>query len=205
MNQLLGNKSRILTLQACSLALVASLAYILFKPQKDTFHELPQLSNWESIDSEIKIAYYETEGKKYREESNPNIGIEVFLIPVLHGDNLEIIKSRLGFDLKSQELTVVEDRKLGSYGLFTRDNTAYLATCLHSQGKTAFNRQQFSNLVNHNLSDRIIPWMLGLSDIRDWRCFWVNISVELEDITEREATRLLQNRLSQLVSQTKFN
>ncbi|MGD1918748.1 MAG: hypothetical protein ACFCAD_07570 [Pleurocapsa sp.] len=54
------------------------------------------------------------------------------------------------------------------------------------------------------MASRIVPWVLGLSDFRDWRCYWINMSVDLENITPKEATQLLQKRLFDLISQTKF-
>ena len=205
MSQLTWNKSRLLLLQLCSVAMVGALFYIVFKPEPDKFRELPNLSSWESIDTDkVKIGYYEIEGKKTQEKGNHNLAMEVILIPILHGDNLEIIRNHPKLQLKPQDLTIVEDKDIGSYGLFTKNNSAHLSTCLHPQGKTAFNRQQFTEVVNHNLAGRIVPWVLGLSDFRDWRCFWVNISVDLENITEEKATNLLQQKLLEVINQSKF-
>ncbi|MGD1918749.1 MAG: hypothetical protein ACFCAD_07575 [Pleurocapsa sp.] len=75
------------------------------------------MSEWESIENhKIKIAYEGIEGKKYQEKDNHNLGIEILFIPVLHGGNSGLIKSHLGFDLKSQDLTIVEDKNTGAYG-----------------------------------------------------------------------------------------
>ncbi len=205
MNTLSWRNSRLLLLRICSVALVGTVSYIFLKPQQDVFHNLSISNQWETVDRhEIEIVYQVTEKKEYREKNNHNLGLEVILIPILREDVLTLIKSHLGFNLKSQDLKVIEDKDIGSYGLFTQNKAAYLSTCIHPQGKTAFSNKQFTELATHNLRDRILPWVLGLADFRDWRCFWVNISVDLEDISEKEATKLLQEKLAYIVSQSKF-
>ena len=205
MNALSWSKSRLLLLKFCSVALVATVFYIFLKPQQNVLHNLYISNQWEAIsDHEIETIDLGNEGKKYKDKKNYNLELEVFVIPILRGDVWVLIKSYLGFSLTSQDLTVVKDKKIGSYGLFTKNNSTYLSTCIHPQGKAAFNSKEFTKLVNYNLRDRIIPWVLGLSDLRDWRCFWVNMSVDLEDINEQEATKILQERLAHIISQSKF-
>ncbi len=51
----------------------------------------------------------------------------------------------------------------------------------------------------------MLPWILGLSDLRDWNCLWVNISLSLHNITKDKTLLLLQQKLFDLVSLIKFN
>ena len=205
MNQLIWDKSRLVLLKFCTFAFAATLLYIFTKTDKEPFADLAVLEQWDSIKTNL-IKFYDDDvrGKQQIDRSNHNLKTEVFLMPSFDGNIYRLIKSYLKFDLQPKDITVVEDKQVGSYGLFERDNTAYLSTCIHPQGKTVFNGQQLTELVNKNLRGRTISWIFGLSDFRDWRCFWVSMSVELKDISDREATTLLQNELHSIVSKNKF-
>lgn len=205
MNQPFGQQSRLILLKSCALAVAINLVYLISKPSQDKFFELPNVSQWNAITTKhVKDKSLKLDTREYQNREEHNLSVKVSLDPTFQGGNLSLIKSYLGFDLKPQDLSVVEDEKLGHYGLFVQDKTAYLSTCIHSQGKTAFTLEQFSKLANHNLRDRIFPWIFGLSDLRDWRCFWVNTSVDLAEITELEANVILKNKLSSLMSESTF-
>jgi len=206
MNSLPWSKSRSFLLQLCILAIATASVYIIVKPEKDSFSDLT-IDEWQSIDNgenKFKFEDKPVEGKKYEEASNNNLLVEVFFIPAMNLGGLDLIQQYFNFKSKPENIKITEDSSIGSYGLFTKDNSAYLSTCIHPEGKTAFTKQQFSELANYNIRSRIFPWILGLSDLRDWRCFWVNMSVNLDGIDEGKASKLLQKKLLSIVSETKF-
>ena len=206
MNSLPWSKSRSFLLQLCILAIATASVYIIVKPEKDNFSGLT-IDEWQSIDNgENKLKFEDrlVEGKKYEEASNNNLSVEVFFIPAMNKGSLDLIQQYFNFKPKPENIKITEDSSIGSYGLFTKDNSAYLSTCIHPEGKTAFTKQQFSQLANNNIRSRIFPWILGLADLRDWRCFWVNMSVSLDNINEGEAGELLEKKLFSIVPKTKF-
>ena len=97
-------------------------------------------------------------------------------------------------DVSPSQVEVNHKAETGYYGVFTHQNKAYLTTCLRPQGKSVFTAQQLADAANENMSRRILPWLLGTADLRDWSCLWVNMSVSLTDLTQEEAYRLLQEQ-----------
>ncbi len=145
-----------------------------------------------------------TEGRKYKEEKH-NLGMEIYFVPNSPGETLSLMNQYLELQLKPEDVALKSDSQIGSYGLLNKNNRTYLDTCIHSNGKTTFTPQQFSELANNNLSSRLLPWIFGLSDLRDWSCLWVNMSVSTDDVTEDEAAGLLEQKLFTLLSETKFD
>ena len=201
MNILNWQKSRLVILSCCSFTILVALIFLFNKSDKYEFPKNIALQQWESINTE-KITFHDKqiEGRKYQQEKNHNLDIEIYYIPSDRGENSRLIRQYLELESDPQNLTVKENKNIGSYGLFSEGNKTYLTTCIHSQGKTAFTSQQFAELANHNLNSRLFPWILGLSDLRDWSCLWVNMSVSLNNITEEKASLLLQQQLFDLVS-----
>ncbi|WP_036477310.1 hypothetical protein [Myxosarcina sp. GI1] len=142
-----------------------------------------------------------------RKRTDNSLVTEVYYVPNYTQGNEKLIQRYRGIakDMSdktdtvdnSSRITVVEN-KLGTYGLSTHDEKMYLNTCMYSQGQTAFSKSQIIALANENMSRRLLPWIFGLEDLRDWDCFWVNISVSLVDINETKAASLLETRLREL-------
>ena len=206
MNVLDWQKSRLVSLICCSFTILVALFILLNKSDKYAFPQNIALQEWESINTKKIITNEkQIEGRKYQRETNNNLDIEVYYIPNSTGDNSKIISQYLELDSDPENLTVKQNINIGFYGLFSEGNKAYLTTCIHAQGKIAFTNQQFAELVNHDLRTRLLPWLLGLSDLRDWSCLWVNMSISLEHITEEKASLLLQEQLYDLVSLMRFD
>ena len=205
MNQLTWDKSRLLLLKFCAFASAITLFYVFAKPEKDPFADFSLLGQWESMKAiELQWIDKPVARKKYQTRGEKNLNIETLMIPNFGGNSPRIIELYIEPDLEPKDITVVNDKKIGSFGLFNRDNSSYLTTCVHPTGQTAFNRQQFSQLAHHNIRSRIVPWILGLSDIRDWRCLWVNMSIDLTGISQAEANKILQNKLHSIVPKNKL-
>lgn len=206
MNIINWQRYRLITLSCCSFTILLSLVFLLKKSDKDAFPQNNVWQQWQSINTEnIKSNNQHIEGRKYQQENNHNLNIEVYYIPSSTGSNPGLIQKYFKLDSNPQNLTVKENNNIGSYGLFAEGKKAYLTTCIHTQGKTAFTSQQFAELANHNIRSRLLPWILGFADLRDWNCLWVNMSVSLDNITEEKARSLLQQQLFDLVLAIKRN
>ena len=208
MNLLDWRKLRLVILSCCSFTIVLALIFLLNKSKSEKYNFSQNIA-WRQgklINTEkIKPNNKQIEGRRYQQETNHNLDIKIYYIPNSRGGNSKIIRQYLELDSDPENLTVKQNKNIGFYGLFSERNKAYLTTCIHSQGKTAFTDQQFAELANHDLRSRLLPWMLGFSDLRDWNCLWVNMSVSLNNITEEKASLLLQQQLLDLVSVVKFD
>ena len=206
MNVLNWQKSRLVSLICCSFTILVALLILSNKSDKYGFPQNIAWQEWESINTKkIRPNDEQIEGRKYQQETNHNLDMEVYYIPNSRGDNSKIISQYLELDSYPKNLTIKQNINIGSYGLFSEGNKAYLTTCVHAQGKIAFTNQQFAELVNHNLRSRLLPWILGLSELRDWDCLWINMSVSLDHITEEKAALFLQEQLYDLVSLMEFD
>ncbi|AFZ35233.1 hypothetical protein Sta7437_1671 [Stanieria cyanosphaera PCC 7437] len=204
MNHKHWHKARLLILGCCSLSIFITLGIkLLAQSSTYTFPNKFTSDQWESITTDkIKSYGKNLQGKRYIPETSVNnLLVEVFYISNNNTSNQELIQKYLELQTVPKNLTVIENKNLGNYALFTKDKKTILTTCIHPQGKTAFTSQQFAQLANQNLKQNLLPWFLGLSDLRDWRCFWVNMSVSLENLTEEEAANILQTHLQTLVVQ----
>ncbi|MDJ1184683.1 cyanoexosortase A system-associated protein [Roseofilum casamattae] len=85
-------------------------------------------------------------------------------------------------------LTVKQEPEVGFYSLFVDSEKAYLSSCINLHGESTVTAEQFAH--NRNTDDlqlhRILSWLLGQSDLRDWRCLWVNLSIPLDNYSQEE-------------------
>ena len=205
MNQSNWQRARLIILPGYSLAILAALILVLIKPSKDRLTQDLALSSWTEIESDkLGYEYQLTEGRKLSQEQH-NLETEIYFIPTSRGETLSLIERYWSTKLKLKDIAVESDSQIGSYGLLTKNNRIYLNTCIHSSGITAFTPQQFSQLANANLSSRLLPWIFGFTDLRDWDCFWVNMSVSTNNLTEKEAHQFLKQRLLALLEAIDLN
>jgi cyanosortase A-associated protein len=134
-------------------------------------------------------------GYQYKYQVNDrSFNVQVHYLTATSGDipvYLEI------YGLDHQSVTVNPTTKQGQtgfYQLFEHDRTAYLSSCINSQGSSTINREQFfANRNAHDLTvDRILPVVLGTEDVRDTRCLWVTISTPIDDRSMRDVHQQLE-------------
>jgi cyanosortase A-associated protein len=84
---------------------------------------------------------------------------------------------------------------IGHYGLFSYQDKAYLTACINPRGGTTFTKEQFSDQRNTSMMqfDRILLWLIGKEDLRDWRCLWVNMSTPVQQSNPQAAYVILQD------------
>jgi|GEM_PF-2064815 len=197
-------RSRLVILGSYSLLILAALLLVLTKPSKDRLTQDLALSGWTKIESDqLDFNHQLTPGRKSSQEQH-HLETEIYFIPTSRGETLSLINQYWSTKLKQKDLAVESDSRVGSYGLLTKDNRTHLHTCIHDSGRSAFTPGQFSKLANANLSSRLLPWIFGLKDLRDWDCFWVNMSVSMNDLTKQEAHQILKQKLF-VILQNNFN
>ncbi|HEY9692549.1 MAG TPA: cyanoexosortase A system-associated protein [Oculatellaceae cyanobacterium] len=146
------------------------------------------LHNWQSLASEpltnIKGENFNSvAGKHYQYISNnQKLTIETRYLVSTNGDTQQLIeKSSLipSFD-KSLLVNRYSD-KVGFYSLFSHNKRAYLSACINPRGGSTVTSEQFTD--NRNTYDlqinRLVPWLLGKEDLRDWRCLWTLVSIPM--------------------------
>ena len=195
--------TRVLILRCCSLGILIVLGMKLLV--ESSAYQFPKNSALDKLElsKTFKSNYYGAiiQGRGYKsKESENNLTVEVYYIPNNIGGNKQLIKEYQKSKSLPENITILENTKIGYYGLFTENNEIHLNTCIHPEGKTAFTRPQFANIANKNLKSRLLPWILGFSELRDWRCFWVNMSLSLDNISQEEASDILQRQLLNLVA-----
>ena len=200
-------RSRLAILASCSVAMSIALLLVLIKPDRNTFPLGIVGHDWLAVETD-RLSYYRElfEGRKYRSSADKDsLDIEIYMIRDSRGETLKLVNQYSQTQLKPSDVVVKSNSEIGSYGLWISDNRTHLNTCIHSSGKTAFTPAEFSQLVNADLKSRLLPWIFGLSDLRDWNCFWVNISVVNDGMSEPEAGNLLEQRLLKLLQEAKFD
>lgn len=92
------------------------------------------------------------------------------------------------------KLSVANTDGVGFYGFSQAEGRAYLNTCINSRGGSTATADQF--MKNRNTYDlrwqRIFPWLLGQSELRDRRCLWTQMSVPLDRTTPETAYKTLE-------------
>lgn len=196
-------RARLITLGGYSVIALIALFLVTMKPDESQFPQEIALSGWTEIKSDRFNDDKITEGRKSDREQS-DLETEIYFIPASQKEDWNQIVRSWSMTLKPKELAV-SNSQIGSYYLRTKNNRIYLNTCMHSSGKTALSTEQFNELANADLSSRLLPWFFGLSDLRDWNCFWVNMSVSKDNTTYKEAAKLLEQRLFTLLDEMKFD
>jgi cyanosortase A-associated protein len=130
-----------------------------------------------------------TAQKSYRYTQN-NLPIDIEMRYVKSGDVPSFIKT---FTAISTSATVHQHQEIGFYGLGIDKQRAYLSACINPQGDSTFTSQQFNqNLYNLN-SKNILSWLQGRRNLKDQRCLWTHLTVNLENSSPETAYQILEN------------
>lgn len=202
MNQSKWQKIRLIILAGYSLATLVALVFISTKSQLDKFSNHVVFDNWLAIETErLRSEGESIPGRRYREPETHDLAVEIYSISNSSGETLSFLNRYKKLELELKDIAIASDNRIGSYGLLTRNNRTQLNTCIHASGATAFTSQQFSELANANLDSRLLPWIFGFKDLRDWDCLWIDISVSLKNLAEPEAHQFLKQRLLVLLQE----
>ncbi|MGB3208936.1 MAG: cyanoexosortase A system-associated protein [Crinalium sp.] len=164
---------------------------ILVPVDKSITFNLPNevaLQNWQGLASEPLANiqgenFTSVDGKHYQYISNnQKLTIEARYLISTNGDIQKLIeKSSLIPSLDKSLLVNRYSDKVGFYSLFSHNKRAYLSACINPRGGSTVTSEQFTD--NRNTYDlqinRLVPWLLGKEDLRDWRCLWTLLSIPM--------------------------
>ncbi|MCC0179665.1 hypothetical protein I4641_22185 [Waterburya agarophytonicola K14] len=205
MNQSNLQRTRLIILAGYSVATLAALLFVLTKSQGDKLFNFVVFNNWSAIQTDqLRYEGESIPGRRYQEPETHDLAVEIYSIDNSKGETLNFLNRYEHLKLERKDIAIASDSQIGSYGLLTRNNRTQLNTCIHSSGTTAFTTQQFGELANANLGSRMLPWIFGFTDLRDWDCWWVNMSVSLNNLSEPEAQQFLKQRLFVLLREIDF-
>jgi cyanosortase A-associated protein len=184
-----------IVLGSYSIAIAVAILLVLIKPSQDPFPQDLTLKEWQEITSDrLNYGHKIYQGRKQKRAKHA-LETEVLFIAASDGDNLSLINQYKAIALTPQDILVKSRAGIGFYGLWAQNNRTHLNTCIHPSGQTAFTPQQFGQLANGNLRSRILPWLFGFQDLRDWGCLWVNMSVANNNLSQKETQELLEQNL----------
>lgn len=130
-----------------------------------------------------------TAQKSYRYTQN-HLPVDIEMRYVKSGDVPLFIKT---FNSISSSAIVRQHKEIGFYGLGIDQQKAYLSACINPQGNSTFTSEQFNqNLYNLN-SKNILSWLQGGRNLKDQRCLWTHLTVNLENSSPETAYQILEN------------
>ncbi|MCT7983579.1 cyanoexosortase A system-associated protein [Laspinema sp. A4] len=206
MAMLYGEKLRIFLLALILGGLVSVLGKILLYPTSSkstvTPFNFPQnipLTDWQTLQSEPIQQDQESNivaGTLYQyHKNNLYLDIEMRYLIKTNGDIQKMREKHLDAETSPGKLTIHHQEGIGFYGLAATAERAYLSSCINPYGGSTVTNEQFRN--NRNTYDlqlsRLVPWLLGQQELRDFRCLWTILSMPLEETTAEQAYPVLEN------------
>lgn len=159
------------------------------------------LTEWQPLESdslEDENASNLVSGRLYRyqhQENKNSLDIEMRYIINTDGDIKTLLNQHLDSETYPGKLTIHHQEGIGFYGIAATPERAYLSSCINPHGGSTVTAEQFRN--NRNTYDlqvsRLVPWLLGQQELRDFRCLWTLLSIPLEDTTAEQAYPILEN------------
>lgn len=152
--------------------------------QPDLPTHLP-LPNWQALPSQpltTPTAPIPTlTGRQYLyRQGKTLLTIEMRYLVHSYVDIATLVRQSPGVSQRSP-LVLQEHPDIGFYSLAHDSQRAYLQACITPTGRTTVTGQQFQQNQNTPtlLSRRLLPWILGQQELRDWRCLLTSLSLPL--------------------------
>lgn len=157
------------------------------------------LPQWQLVDSvPLKITDDPTflASRRYRyQQKSISLTIDMHYIIQSSGDVKDFLNKHIFSEKSGASILIKEKSGVGFHALFTKEETAYLTSCINPRGGSSVTFDQFRE--NRNVYDvkpgRIILWLLGFQELRDFRCMWNMLSVPLKKNQPEEAYSLLES------------
>jgi cyanosortase A-associated protein len=182
-------------------ALGKSLLYPTSTQATATPFDFPEnlpLASWQPLESvpleENKEANL-ISGRLYAyQQNNRLLEIEMRYVIKTNGNVQRMEEQYRHQKISPGPLTIHHQEGIGFYGLAATPDRAYLSSCINPYGGSTVTGEQFRN--NRNTYDlrvsRLVPWLLGQEELRDFRCLWTLLSIPLEDTTAEQAYPVLE-------------
>lgn len=157
------------------------------------------LAQWQLLDStRFKITddpnFVASRRYRYQQDRN-SLTIDMHYLIHSSGDVKDMLKKHIFPQKIATPLLIQEKPGVGFYTLFAQQEKAYLSSCINPQGGSTVTFDQFRQ--NRNTYDvqptRFLLWMLGLKELRDWRCLWSVLSVPLETSKPEDVYPILES------------
>ncbi len=162
--------------------------------------DLP-LTEWQPLESESledKKTSNVVSARRYRYQHPQNelsLDIEMRYVLDTDGNIKTLLNKHLDSETYPDKLTIRHQEGIGFYGIAATTERAYLSSCINPYGGSTVTAEQFRN--NRNTYDlqisRLVPWLLGQQELRDFRCLWTLVSMPLEGTTADQAYPVLEN------------
>ncbi|HEY9614615.1 cyanoexosortase A system-associated protein [Allocoleopsis sp.] len=181
------------------------LKSILFPPSNKTavtpfvFPTTVPLPQWQLLDSmPLKITNDPNflASRRYRYQQSPILlTIDIHYIVNSSGDVKDFLQKHIFSQQAASSVAIRQKVGVGFHALFSYQGKAYLSSCMNPRGGSTVTFDQFRQ--NRNTYDvkpgRLILWLLGFQELRDFRCMWNMLSVPLEKTKPEEAYSILEN------------
>ncbi|MCT7968579.1 cyanoexosortase A system-associated protein [Laspinema sp. D1] len=158
------------------------------------------LTEWQPLESDslpVQNTSNLISARVYRYQHQQNkfsLDIEMRYVIDTDGDIKTMLNKHLNSETYPGKLTIHHQEGIGFYGLAATTERAYLSSCINPYGGSTVTAEQFRN--NRNTYDlqvsRLVPWLLGQQELRDFRCLWTVLSMPLEDTTAEQAYPVLE-------------
>ena len=156
-----------------------------------SFPQTVALDSWKLVTSKDTVETIDLVGdivatRKYEyQQPKQNLVIRVRYLTNTDGDIKSIVDKRIG-----NLTTALRNNPSGDYALYTYQGKAYLNACLNPNGESTVTSDAFNR--NHTIYSRnwrrITPWFLGKRDLKDKRCLWMQLLIDLPPETPIEET-----------------
>lgn len=137
-------------------------------------------------------------GKRYTYQSrNRLLNIEVHYLANTDGNVSALLRDFMPPLLAAAATAppiLRQQLKGGFYSLAIDGKQAYLSACINPRGSSTVTREQFAqNRKTYDLKlERLIPWLLGQADLRDWRCLLTQLSIATDSSTPEATYSVLE-------------
>lgn len=157
---------------------------------------LPQWQLVESLPLKITDDPNFIASRRYRYQQNGvSMNVDMHYIINSSGDLKDSLRKHIISKGSASSLILREKPGMGFYAFFTNQGNAYLTSCINPRGGSTVTFDQFRQ--NRNTYDlqpgRLLLWLLGLEELRDWRCLWSLMSIPVETANRGEAFSLLES------------
>lgn len=157
------------------------------------------LPEWQFLDSApLKITNNPNfrASRRYRYQQNDiSLNIDMHYIINSPGDVKDFINKHIFSQKSATSLLLREKSGVGFHALFMTQEKAFLSSCINPRGGSTVTFDQFRD--NRNTYDiqpvRILLWLLGLQELRDWRCMWNVLSVPVVKDKPEEVYPILES------------
>jgi cyanosortase A-associated protein len=178
---------------------------ILFPPSSQSavtpfvFSTTVVLPQWQFLDSvPLKITDDPTflASRRYRYQQNRiSLNIDMHYINPSSGDVKDFLKKHIFSQEATASFLLRQKSGVGSHALFTYQEKAFLSSCINPRGGSTVTFDQFrENRNTYDMQpDRILLWLLGLKELRDFRCMWNVLSVPLMTAKPEEVYPILES------------